>query len=96
MASVLSSIVAGGQSHLKKATPLPRNPEADVRSDLLTAIRQGISLKAVEKKADMNQAAGLSDVASILARRVALEVSDSDDGPSDSEYDSDDWGETDA
>ena len=36
--------------------------------------------------------AGLSDVASILARRVALEVSDSDEGPSDSEYDSDDWG----
>ena len=35
---------------------------------------------------------GLSDVASILARRVALEVSDSDEGPSDSEYDSDDWG----
>ena len=37
---------------------------------------------------------GLSDVASILARRVALEVSDSDDGPSDSEYDSDDWGKS--
>ncbi len=36
---------------------------------------------------------GLSDVASILARRVALEVSDSDEGPSDSEYDSDEWGE---
>ena len=36
---------------------------------------------------------GLSDVATILARRVAVEFSDSDDGPSDSEYDSDDWGE---
>ena len=35
---------------------------------------------------------GLSDVATILARRVAVEFSDSDDGPSDSEYDSDDWG----
>ncbi len=33
-------------------------------------------------------------MASILARRVALEVSDSDEGPSDSEYDSDEWGET--
>ncbi len=32
-------------------------------------------------------------MASILARRVALEVSDSDEGPSDSEYDSDEWGE---
>ena len=31
-------------------------------------------------------------MASILARRVAFEVSDSDDGPSDSEYDSDEWG----
>eukprot|EP00091_Calanus_sinicus_P009463 TRINITY_DN22139_c0_g1_i1.p1 TRINITY_DN22139_c0_g1~~TRINITY_DN22139_c0_g1_i1.p1 ORF type:complete len:154 (+),score=50.44 TRINITY_DN22139_c0_g1_i1:59-463(+) len=39
---------------------------------------------------------GLSDVATILARRVAVEFSDSDDCPSDSEYDSDDWGETDA
>ena len=32
-------------------------------------------------------------MATILARRVAVEFSDSDDGPSDSEYDSDDWGE---
>ena len=31
-------------------------------------------------------------MATILARRVAVEFSDSDDGPSDSEYDSDDWG----
>ena len=35
---------------------------------------------------------GLSDVATILARRVAVEFLDSDDGPSDSEYESDDWG----
>ena len=36
-----------------------------------------------------------SDVASILARRVAVEMSDSEEGnnPSDSEYDSDDWGD---
>ena len=32
-------------------------------------------------------------MATILARRVAVEFSDSDDCPSDSEYDSDDWGE---
>ncbi len=42
--------------------------------------------------------AGQSDVASILARRVAVEMSDSDDeradnAPSDSEYDSDEWGD---
>ena len=35
-----------------------------------------------------------TDVASILARRVAVEMSDSDDAAhSDSEYDSDDWGD---
>ena len=33
------------------------------------------------------------DVASILARRVAVEMSDSDAGHSDSEYDSDEWGD---
>ena len=35
---------------------------------------------------------GMSDVATILARRVAVEFSDSDDCASESEYDSDDWG----
>ena len=34
----------------------------------------------------------MSDVATILARRVAVEFSDSDDCASESEYDSDDWG----
>ena len=36
---------------------------------------------------------GMSDVATILARRVAVEFSDSDDCASESEYDSDDWGQ---
>ena len=35
----------------------------------------------------------MSDVATILARRVAVEFSDSDDCASESEYDSEDWGE---
>ena len=35
----------------------------------------------------------MSDVATILARRVAVEFSDSDDCASESEYDSDDWGQ---
>ena len=54
----------------------------------------GIALKKVEaKEAQENgKGQGLSDVATILARRVAVEFSDSDDCPSDSEYDSDDWG----
>ena len=36
---------------------------------------------------------GMSDVATILARRVAVEFSDSDDCASESEYDSEDWGQ---
>lgn len=96
MKAVLNSI-SSGPPQLRK-TVIPDNPKEDVRSDLLKAIRDGISLKKVEQKeaADQSTAAGLSDVASILARRVALEVSDSDEGPSDSEYDSDEWGETEA
>lgn len=33
------------------------------------------------------------DVASILARRVAVEISDSESGSDDSEYDSEGWAE---
>jgi hypothetical protein len=71
-----------------------------VRSDLLKAIRDGIALKKVEqrekaKKEEANGQTGQTDVASILARRVAVEMSDSDnENVSDgSEYDSDDWGD---
>ena len=60
----------------------------------------GIALKKVEqreqaKDEEANGQSSQTDVASILARRVAVEMSDSDDagGPSDSEYDSDDWGD---
>lgn len=84
---------------LKKPAPLVRNPQEDVRSDLLKAIRDGIALKKVEAKEAQEQGSegqAPADVATILARRVAVEFSDSDDCPSDSEYDSDDWGETDA
>ena len=57
--------------------------------------RDGIALKKTEAQEakESKQGQGLSDVATILARRVAVEFSDSDDGPSDSEYDSDDWGQ---
>ena len=58
----------------------------------------GIALKKVEQKqkADAEgKGPGFSgtDVASILARRRAVEMSDSEGGPSDSEYDSDEWGD---
>ena len=55
----------------------------------LEELRRPNSMNEEEKAKD-----GQSDVASILARRVAVEMSDSDaGGPTDSEYDSDDWGD---
>ncbi|KAL3225770.1 hypothetical protein MRX96_049117 [Rhipicephalus microplus] len=80
----------------KKEQPLPPvkgttpAPPTDARSDLLAAIREGIKLRRVEdfKQKQVEKAAQPHDVASILARRVAIEVSDSESG-SDSEYDSD-------
>ena len=58
----------------------------------------GIALRKVEtakaEKEEEKAKEGQTDVASILARRVAVEMSDSDaGGPTDSEYDSDDWGD---
>jgi len=72
----------------------------------------GIALRKVEERrqakdesakagANGGEGGNQTDVASILARRVAVEMSDSEDGgqggsahaASDSEYDSDDWGD---
>lgn len=94
---------------LKKTKPSFVPPQNDMRSDLLKAIRDGIALKKVEQKQEADKAAAAgaggasggkggpgghgTDVASILARRRAVEMSDSEGGPSDSEYDSDEWGD---
>ncbi|XP_066993554.1 actin-binding protein WASF3 [Anabrus simplex] len=69
-------------------------PAFDPRSDLLKAIRDGIKLRKVEKieQKEVERVNALHDVASILARRVAVEFSDSDSA-SESEYDSEGWGE---
>jgi len=98
-AGLMAAILAG--TELKKtpaAQPSFKPPQNDMRSDLLKAIRDGIALKKVEQKQKecAEKSAGISagtDVASILARRRAVEMSDSEGGPSDSEYDSDDWGD---
>jgi len=69
----------------------------DTRSELLKAIRGGISLKKVEKVITIKEEKGsttLCDVAAILSRRVALEMSDSDSDSS--EHSSDGWDETSA
>ena len=74
-----------------RSGPLP-TPQDDARCDLLKAIRDGIKLRKVEDAEEQRraQAQPLHDVASILARRVAIEVdSDSDSEP---EFDPD-WDE---
>lgn len=82
---------------LQPAKDRPQKPlpvVEDPRNDLLKAIRDGITLRKVEKseQKEVERGSGLHDVASILARRVAVEFSDSDSA-SESEYDSDGWGE---
>ncbi|KAL5282190.1 WASF1 family protein [Megaselia abdita] len=64
----------------------------DTRNDLMKAIRDGIKLRKVEKTdqiENIKRNVPLNDVASILARRVAIELTDSED--SDSEDDSEVW-----
>lgn len=60
-------------------------PPSDPRNDLLTAIREGMNLrKAVQITKEERQQGGMgNDVASILSRRIALELTDSE---GDSEY----------
>ncbi|XP_042869893.1 wiskott-Aldrich syndrome protein family member 2-like isoform X3 [Penaeus japonicus] len=70
--------------------------ETDGRSDLLKAIREGIKLRKVDDvKTKPKEDPDSVDVASILQRRFAFEVSDSESS-SDSESDSDEWDETSA
>lgn len=61
--------------HVEKTSPV-----TDARSDLLAAIREGIKLRRVEdnKAKEVEKNVQPSDVASILARRVAIEYSDSE------------------
>uniref|UniRef100_A0A2M4ADE8 Wiskott-Aldrich syndrome protein family member n=1 Tax=Anopheles triannulatus TaxID=58253 RepID=A0A2M4ADE8_9DIPT len=81
------------KQQLKKVPPQTKSGYHNPHSDLMKAIRDGIRLRPVEtqnndaKENDRNK--GLHDVASILARRVAIELSDSES--SESEEDSDAW-----
>ena len=70
-------------------------PKSDPRNDLLAAIREGIKLKRVEdsKQKEVEKNEHLLDVASILARRVAMELSDSESNDSDDS--NNDWNDND-
>lgn len=77
-----SNRIAGPQHHVVN----------DARSGLLQAIREGIKLRRVEdsKVREAEKAAPCNDVASILARRVPQELSDSDSDDH-SGFESDAW-----
>lgn len=64
-------------STMNKVLPGVSQQHAD---GLLAAIREGIKLRRVEdtKQKEVDKVAPCNDVASILARRVAMELSDSD------------------
>ncbi|EDW13332.2 wiskott-Aldrich syndrome protein family member 3 isoform X2 [Drosophila mojavensis] len=82
-----------GGSHIVSAKKI-QAPFHDPRNDLMKAIRDGIILRKVEKSElkEIERNTAMLDVASILARRVAIELSESED--SDSEDDSEGWMET--
>ena len=78
-------------SNVKLSAAKPPPPvEVDPRNDLLGAIRKGMNLKKTQQiSKEEKQLTMGNDVASILARRIALEVSDSEeDGDSDTD---DNW-----
>ena len=64
----------------------------DQRSDLLQAIIKGKQLRKVEKTEENRKTQRFvgTDVASILARRIAVEMTDSESDSSDGEWDDDD------
>lgn len=96
LAKILNSATPPKLNPVKdRQLPPPKQPAVvDPRNDLLKAIRDGIKLRKVEKseQKEVERGNGLHDVASILARRVAVEFSESESG-SDSECDSEGWGE---
>ena len=77
---------------MKLSAPKPApEPEPDTRNDLLAAIRKGMNLRKTqqETKSEKKEANMGNDVASILARRIAMEFSDSEDD--DDDYSDGEW-----
>lgn len=85
--TVTASQLQQKQQQLRKTVPVPRDP----RSDLLAAIKQGITLRRVEdskRRVEAEKQQDMGDtVASILARRIAVQNSDSDDNDDDDDED---------
>lgn len=89
--SVKSLTASDSSASVQSETPLPPD---DGRSDLLAAIRRGMELRKVQvqeaKKERRDDGNDTMDVASILARRIAVEYSSSEDeSETGSEWDDD-------
>ncbi|KAJ6663386.1 hypothetical protein lerEdw1_009465 [Lerista edwardsae] len=83
-----ASLLQPDSGSSKAKSSLPSVSEA--RSDLLSAIRQGFQLRRVEEQREQEKQNVVgNDVATILARRIAVEYSDSEDDSS--EFDEDEW-----
>jgi WAS family protein 3 len=81
------------QAQLRPASANPvKRQTVDPRSNLLASIREGIKLRSVQnnQQKQVEKDSPPHDVASILARRVAMQLSDSDSNHSDNETD-DGW-----
>ncbi|KAG5675140.1 hypothetical protein PVAND_005068 [Polypedilum vanderplanki] len=73
---------------LRKVDPQQQNQRSYNQGDLMKEIREGIKLRKVEQMRDdirQQKQSNLHDVASILARRVAIELSDSESDSDDSD-----------
>lgn len=91
--SLAQEILKKQQEGLKSAPINQSKPIAqmDARSELLNSIREGIKLRSVQqrKQKQVEKDSHLKDVASILARRVAMSLSDSEND--DDDENGDDW-----
>uniref|UniRef100_A0A1B0CVB7 WH2 domain-containing protein n=2 Tax=Lutzomyia longipalpis TaxID=7200 RepID=A0A1B0CVB7_LUTLO len=87
----LNAMMNMQQQNITNTTKKVLPPIHDSRNDLMKAIRDGIKLRKVEKcEAKENErTTAFHDVASILARRVAIELSESES--SESDEDSEGW-----
>ena len=86
----MNSLTASENS-TSTADAAPVDPRVDGRSDLLAAIRTGMELRKVqvqEAKKEEKKDDFAMDVASILARRIAVEYSSSEESETGSEWDS--------
>ncbi|XP_071800885.1 actin-binding protein WASF3-like isoform X2 [Asterias amurensis] len=84
----------GSLASPNRASMRPKAPQVNnERNNLLTAIQQGINLRKTEiqEEKDKYQTPATNSVEAILARRIAVELSDTDSDGSEDDDDDEDW-----